>query len=85
MRKLKTNKTQILHNICFEKYDPQKPPDDNYQEAQWQIDDKIIEPQDNLGNLACKTVFGGHLSDIVSPYERDFDENHTQGPSSYFN
>ena len=46
VRKLKTNKTQILHRIRLRKYNPEKPPEDNYQEAQWQIDDNIVLPQD---------------------------------------
>ena len=39
VRKLNTNKTQILHRIRLRNYNPENSPDDNYQEAQWQIDD----------------------------------------------
>ena len=45
VRKLNTNKTQILHRIRLRKYNPEKPPEDTYQEAQWQIDDNIIVPK----------------------------------------
>ena len=40
--KLNTNKTQILHRIRLRKYNPQKPPEDNYQQAQRQIDDILL-------------------------------------------
>ena len=52
VRKLNTNKTQILHRIRLRKYNPEKPPEDNYQEAQWQIDDNIVVPQDDLYTIA---------------------------------
>ena len=48
VRKLNTNKTQILPRIRLRKYNPEKPPEDNYQEARWQIDDNIVVPQDDL-------------------------------------
>ena len=48
VRKLNTNKTQILHRIRLIKYKSEKPPEDNYQEARWQTDDKIVVPQDDL-------------------------------------
>ena len=41
VRRLNTNKTQILHRICLKKYNPEKP-GDNYQEAQWHTDDIIV-------------------------------------------
>ena len=64
MRKLNTNKTQILHRILLRKYNTQKPPENNYQEAQLQIDDKIVLPQDDLYTLAREGEFGGHLFGI---------------------
>ena len=48
VRKLNTNKTQILHRIRLRKHNPEKPPEDNYSEAQWQTDDNIVVPQDDL-------------------------------------
>ena len=48
VRKLKTNKIQILHRIRLRKYYPKKLPEDNHQETQWQIDDFIVVPQDDL-------------------------------------
>ena len=94
VRKLNSNKTQTLHRTHLRKYNPEKPPEDNYQEAQWQIDDSIIIPQDDLYTLAWEAEFGGHLFDFLiiytDPNAIDFDESHTQGtdtaifPRSYF-
>ena len=86
MRKLKTNKTQILHRICLRKYNPEKPPEDNYQETQWQIDYNIVVPQDYLYTIAWEAEFCGPLFDIpiilTDPNPIDFDESHTQGPNT---
>ena len=41
-RKLNTNKIQILHRNRLRKYNTEKPPEDNYQETQCQIDDNIV-------------------------------------------
>ena len=86
MRKLNTNKTQILHRIRLRKYDPEKPPEDNYQEARWQIDEKIVVPQEDLYTIAWEAEFGGHLFDIpiiyTDPNAIDFDDSHTQGPDT---
>ena len=94
VRKLNTNKTQILHRIRLRKYNPEKLPEDNYQEAQWQIDDNIVVPQDDLYTIAWEAEFGGNLFVIPIIYTDlnaiDFDESHTLGPdtvivpSSYF-
>ena len=86
VRKLNTNNTQILHRIRLRKYNPEKPPEDNYQETQWQIDDNIVVSQDDLYTIAWEAEFGGHLFDIpiiyTDPNAIDFDERHTQGPDS---
>ena len=86
VRKLKTNKTQILHRIRPQKYDPGKPPGDNYQEAQWQIDDNIVIPQNDFYTLAWEDDFGAHLFDIpiidTDPNAIDFEESYTQGPDT---
>ena len=85
-RKLNTNKTQILHRIRLRKYIPEKPPEDNYHESQWQIDDNIVVPQDDLYTIAWEAEFGGHLFDIpiiyTDPNAIDFDESYTQGPDT---
>ena len=86
VRKLNTNKTQILHRIRLRKYNPEKPPEDNYQETQWQVDDNIVVPQDDLYTIALEVEFGGHLFDIpviyTDPHAIDFDDSHTQGPDT---
>ena len=86
MRKLNTNKTQILHRIRLRKYNPEKPPEDNYQEIQWPVDDNIVVPQDDLYTIAWEAEFGGHLFDIpiiyTDPNAIDFDDSHTQGPDT---
>ena len=86
VRKLNTNNTQILHRIRLRKYNPEKPPEDNHQETQWQVDDNIVVPQDDLYTIAWETEFGGHLFDIpiiyTDPNAIDFDDSHTQGPDT---
>ena len=86
VRKLNTNKTQVLHRILLRKYNPEKPPEDNHQETQWQVDDNIVVPQDDLYTIAWEAEFGGHLFDIpiiyTDPNAIDFDESHTQGPDT---
>ena len=52
VRKLNTNKIQILHRIRLRKYNPEKPPEDKYSEATWQTDDNIVVPQDDLYTIA---------------------------------
>ena len=86
VRKLETNKTQILHRIRLRNNNPETPPEDNYQEAQWQIDDNIIVPQNDLYTIAWEAEFGGHLFDIptiyTDPNAIEFDESNTQGPDT---
>ena len=86
VRKLNTNKTQILYRIRLRKYNTEKPPEDNYQEIQWQVDDNIVVPKDDLYTIAWEAEFGGHLFDIpiiyTDPNAIDFDDSHTQGPDT---
>ena len=86
VRKLNTNKTQLLHRTRLRNYNPEKPPQDNYQEAQWQIDDIIVIPKDELYTLAWEVEFGGHLFDIpiiyTDPNTTDFDRSYTRGPDT---
>ena len=86
VRKLNTNKTQILHRIRLRKYNPEKPPEDKHPETQWQVDDNIVVPQDDLYTIAWEAEFGGHLFDIPIIYTDsnaiDFDDSHTPGPDT---
>ena len=85
VRKLNTNKTQILNKISLRKYNPEKP-EENYQEAQWQIDANIVIPQADLYTLTWEAEFGEHLFDIpiiyTDPNAIGFDESHTQRPDT---
>ena len=85
MRILNTIKSQILHRIRFQKYNHEKR-DDNYQEAQWQVDRVIVFPQVDLYTLSMEAEFGGHFFDITiiytDPKANGFDESHTQGPNT---
>ena len=56
-------KTQLLHRTRLRKYNPENPPEDSYQEAQWQIDDNIITPRDDISTLPQQADFRGHLFD----------------------
>ena len=53
---------------------------------QWQTDDNIVVPQDDLYTIAWEAEFGGHLFDLpiiyTDPNAIDFDENHTRGPDT---
>ena len=87
MRKLDTNKTQSLHKFRIrKKLTPKSTPENNYQAVQWQIDDKITIPQDDLYTLAWEVEIGGHLFDFpiiyTDPNPSDFDKSHTQGPDT---
>ena len=88
VRKLNKNKTQILYRNRLRKYNPEKPPEDNHQETQWQVDDNIVVPQDDLYTIAWEAEFGGHLFDITiiytDPNAIDFDDSHTQGLDTVF-
>ena len=55
----KAKKTQLLHRKRRREHNPKKPPGDNYQEAQQQIDDNIVIPQDELYTLAREAESGG--------------------------
>ena len=86
VRKLNTNKTQILHRIRLRKYNSEKSPEDNYREIKGQVDDNNVVPQDDLYTIAWEAELGGHLFDIpiiyTDPNAIDFDDSHTQGPDT---
>ena len=75
-----------MHRISLRMYNPETPPENNYQEARWQMDDNIVVPQDDLYTLAWEREFGGHPFDIpiiyTDPNAIDFDESYTQGPDT---
>ena len=57
VRRLNTNKTQILHRIRLKKIVPNTPLEDKYKEEKLQPDDEIIIPQDDLNNVAWVADF----------------------------
>ena len=58
VRKLNSNKTQILHRIRLRKYEPNTALQDNSPEGNLQPDDEIIIPQDDLYVITWETSFG---------------------------
>ena len=58
VRKINTNKTQILHRIRLRKFVPNTPIEDSYSDTQLQPDNEIIIPQDDLYSLAWEIDFG---------------------------
>ena len=58
VRKLNSNKTQILHRIRLRKYEPNAVPEDVRPEGNLQPDDEIIIPQDDLYVITWETNFG---------------------------
>ena len=61
VRRIKTNKTQILHRIRLKKFVPNQPLEDNFREQRLQPDEEIIIPQDDLYVITWETDFGGQL------------------------
>ena len=58
VRKLNSNKTQILHRIRLRKYEPNTVLQDVRPEGNLQPDDEIIIPQDDLYVVTWETNFG---------------------------
>ena len=61
LRRINTNKTQILHRIRLKKFVPNQPLEDNFREQRLQPDEEIIIPQDDLYVITWETVFGEQL------------------------
>ena len=58
VRKLNSNKTQILHRIRLRKYEPHTVLHDIRPEENLQPDDEVIIPQDDLNVITWETNFG---------------------------
>ena len=71
VRKLNSNKTQILHRIRLRKYEPNTVLQDIRPEGNLQPDDGIVTPQDDQYVITWETEFGDFpapsLQDEVSP------------------
>ena len=57
VRRLNTNKTQILHRIRLKKFVPNTPLEDKYSIEKLQPDDEIIIPQDDLYTISWEADF----------------------------
>ena len=62
VRRINTNKTQILHRIRLKKFVPNQPLEDNFREQQLQPDEEIVIPQDDLYVITWETDFGEQLA-----------------------
>ena len=62
VRRLNTNKTQILHRIRLKKFVPNQPLEDNFREERLQPDEDIIIPQDDLFVITWDTNFAEQLA-----------------------
>ena len=58
VRRLKTNKTQIMHRIRLKKFAPNQLLEDNFREELLQQDEEIVIPQDDLYTVMWETNFG---------------------------
>ena len=61
VRRINTNKTQILHRIRLKKFVPNQPLEDNFREQWLQPDEEIVIPQDDLYIITWETDFGEQL------------------------
>ena len=61
VRRINTNKTQILHRIRPKKFVPNQPLEDNFREQRLQPDEEIVIPQDDLYIITWETDFGEQL------------------------
>ena len=61
VRRINTNKTQILHRIRLKSFIPNQPLEDNFREQRLQPDEEIVIPQDDLYVITWETDFGEQL------------------------
>ena len=61
VRRINTNKTQILHRTRLKKFVPNQPLEDNFREQRLQPDEEIVIPQDDLYIITWETDFGEQL------------------------
>ena len=61
VRRINTNKTQILHRSRLKKFVPNQPLEDNFREQRLQPDEEIVIPQDDLYIITWETDFGEQL------------------------
>ena len=79
VRRLNTNKTQILHRIRLEKFVPNTSLEDKYAKEKYQPDDEIIIPQDDLYTISWEADFDYH---VFEPRRDDNTDEESQTPDS---
>ena len=62
VRRINTNKTQILHRIRSKQFVPNQPLEDNFREQRLQPDEEIVIPQDDLYIITWETDFCEQLT-----------------------
>ena len=82
VRRLNTNKTQILHRIRLKKFVPNAPLEDNYKEEKLQPDEEIIIPQDDLYTISWEADFEYEL---FEPKTNDWPHTATRLPQDAAN
>ena len=79
VRKLNSNKTQILHRIRLRKYEPNVPLRDERPEGNLQPDEEIVIPQDDLYVITWETNF----SDLQTDHRNEtHNQNNEQNTNS---
>ena len=82
MRRLNTNKTQILHRIRLKKFVPNAPLEDKYEEEKLQPDEEIVIPQDDLYTISWEADFEYEL---LEPKTNDWPHTATRLPQDAAN
>ena len=78
MRRLNTNKTQILHRIRLKKFVPNAPLEDKYEGEKLQPDNEIVIPQDDLYSISWEVDFE---YDLFEPRKEDWTDVATRRPT----
>ena len=78
MRRLNTNKTQILHRIRLKKFVLNAPLEDKYKEEKLQPDESIIIPKDDLYTISWEADFEYEL---FEPRKDDWPHTATRLPN----
>ena len=78
VRRLNTNKTQILHRIRLKKFVPNAPLEDKYEGEKLQPDNEIVIPQDDLYSISWEVDFE---YDLFEPRKEDWTDVATRRPT----
>ena len=78
MRRLNTNKTQIIHRIRLKKFVPNAPLEDKYDGEKLQPDNEIVIPQDDLYTISWEVDFE---YEIFEPRKDDWTDVATRRPT----